>query len=187
MELDNLDNLEVDDVLPNAEKKKRKNSKKKGNRVELQLTKILTAHFGKTFSRSVGSGNRWGQVQNLPSHAKTALTGDICPPEDFKWVIECKGGYGDDIDFNAVVVGMDCAMLDAFIKQSTHDHGESGRNPIIVWKQARRPWMAIVREPDIPFHKEFTSRLHYKGWVAVPLTQLLEKTPEAFWFEQMSS
>lgn len=185
--MDDMENLEVEDILPNSERKKKINSKKKGNRVELALTKILSQYFGKPFSRSVGSGNRWGQVSDLPSHAKSTLTGDICPPEGFKWVIESKGGYEDVIDLNAVVVGMDCAMLDSFIKQSTHDHEQSGRLPIILWKQARRPWMACIREVDLKEPNKYTTRLYYKGWVALPFTQLLESTPEDFWFEKEKS
>jgi hypothetical protein len=178
------ENLEIDDILANSNKKKKINSKKKGNRVELALTKILTAHFSKSFTRSVGSGNRWGQVKNLPDHARTTLTGDICPPEGFKWVIECKGGYEDVIDLNSVVVGMDCAMLNSFIKQSMHDHEQSGRLPLIVWKQSRLPWMALVREVDVQDHAKYNTRLYYKGWIALPLTQLLQNTEERYWFDK---
>lgn len=175
--------MEVEDILPNSEKKKKINSKKKGNRVELALTKILTQHFGRPFSRSVGSGNRWGQIKELTKSAKQVYCGDITPPEGFKWVIESKGGYEDVIDMNAVIVGMDCAMLNSFIKQSSHDHETSGRLPIILWKQARRPWMACIREVDLKDQTKYTTRLYYKGWIALPFTQLLENTPEDFWFE----
>ncbi len=180
MDIDD-DGLDVRDILGDLDKtKKRRNSKRKGNRVELELAKLLTAHFGRSFSRSVGSGNRWGQVANLPAHAKTTLTGDICPPEGFLWVIECKGGYEDKIDLNGALGG--CAMLDEFIKQSNDDASRSGRKPLLVWKRSRKPWLALVRITDVKV-EDFPIRLHYKDRVVVPLLDLLVKYDESCWFE----
>ena len=66
------DDFFTDDLV--TEKKKRKkrkaDGKKKGNRDELQLVKVFNQRFGGGFSRSVGSGNRWGQVAHLPKHAQ---------------------------------------------------------------------------------------------------------------------
>ena len=109
--------LFVEDIFDNAspQRKQAVNSKKKGNRVELELCKKLTDHFGVDFSRSVGSGNRWGQVNYLPDHARKTLIGDICVPEHFKWVIECKGGYDTDVDFSSVLDG-GCSRIDEFIE-----------------------------------------------------------------------
>ena len=65
---------DVDDILANAEKgkkKKRINSDRKGKRVELELAKVLNKRFEEIlskhadwgrFSRTVGSGNRWGNA-----------------------------------------------------------------------------------------------------------------------------
>jgi hypothetical protein len=155
------DELEIDDLAFLAEKstKKKVNSKKKGNRGELELTKILSDRFGKTFSRSVGSGNRWGQVANLPEHAKETLLGDICAPEGFLWVIEAKNGYEAVMDFHGLVGGKECKQLDKFIAQSSHDHEQSGRMPIIMWKPARKPWVTFIREQDCPF----AHRTHDEG------------------------
>ena len=52
----------ADNVIENnvKHKKRKANGKKKGDRCELQLVKVLTKRFGEGFSRSVGSGNRWG-------------------------------------------------------------------------------------------------------------------------------
>jgi len=162
-------------------KRKSLNSKKKGNRVELELTKLLTAKLKKSFSRSVGSGNRWGQVSNMPSHAKSTLTGDICPPENFKWVIECKGGYEDKIDLNSAIDD-GCACLDDFIKQSLHDHEACNRKPIIIWKRSRRPWLAMVRSIDLPAI-DFTCAFRYREWMIVPLVRMLDECAEDFWFD----
>ncbi len=175
------DDIEVEDIFANAARRKKKvNGKKKGNRVELQLCKKLSKHHGETFSRSVGSGNRWGQVSHMPAHAKQTLVGDICVPENYKWVIECKGGYDDDVDFSSVFDG-GCARIDSFIKQSEHDAKTSGRLPIIMWKRSRKPWIAMIRKSDFKQNLEY--QMVYKDWIIVSLDQLLKNTTKDFWFE----
>jgi len=172
------DDFFLDDFF--KEKKKKINSKKKGNRVELQLTKILTDRFNQPFSRSVGSGNRWGQVTNMPTHAKETLTGDICPPAAFSWVIECKGGYEDLIDLNGVLDG-GCATLDDFIEQSERDAVQSGRLPIIIWKRSRKPWLSMVKQENLP-QNDYPYLLKYRNWYILPLQSLLEQ-PDSYWFK----
>lgn len=176
-----MDDLEIDDLKNMETKKKRVNGKRKGNRVELELCKKLTKHFSREFSRSVGSGNRWSQVSNMPAHAKSTLTGDICVPEGFLWVVECKGGYDDDVDFSSVLDG-GCARLDEFIEQSTQDAEQSGRKPIICWKRSRKPWIAAVRKDDCPVDFEYS--VCYRDWVIGSLDYLLSNTKENTWFEK---
>lgn len=176
------EDLEVDDIFENQERRKKKvNGKKKGNRVELQLCKLLTKHHGETFSRSVGSGNRWGQVTHMPQHAKETLVGDICAPEKYKWVIECKGGYDDDVDFSSVMEG-GCSRIDSFIEQSEKDAETSGRLPIIMWKRSRKPWITMVRAKD--FNKQLDYQMHYKDWIIMSLDELLANTEKGFWFDE---
>ena len=67
------DDYVIEDIL--VPKSKKKNSASKGKRRERELAGILTKRFKKTFSRSIGSGNRWSQ-----------------------------GGY-DDIDLNSAFIG----------------------------------------------------------------------------------
>lgn len=88
-----VDDFNTDNLLP--QKKRKADGMKKGNRTELELVKMLNRRFGGDFSRSVGSGNRWGQVQHLPRHAQEVFSGDLIVPEGFKWVLESKGGYQD--------------------------------------------------------------------------------------------
>jgi hypothetical protein len=179
----NSDDFEVDDLMAEQAKKKKKlNSKKKGNRVELGLCKVLTEHFGCSFSRSVGSGNGWGRGVNLPSHAKTTFTGDICPPEGFLWVIESKGGYEDDIDLNAII-GENNSQLQKFINQVMDDHGRCGRKPIVVWKRSRKPALAMIQQQELPAGYD-KDRMFWNGWVIVNLVDLLQGTPRTYWFEE---
>lgn len=171
--------LQIEDILEEKTVKKKVNAKKKGNRVELELCKLLTKYFGKEFSRSVGSGNRWSQVHHMPEHAKKTLVGDICVPEDFRWVIECKGGYEKEIDLNGIFEGN--SRLDAFMEQSTNDEGQSGRLPIICWKRSRKPWLAMVKDEHLVGHS-FGVLIHYKNWSIIMLDELLANTDEKYWF-----
>lgn len=175
------EDIEIDNLFgdENVGKKKKVNGKRKGNRVELELCKKLSDHFNDTFSRSVGSGNRWGQVSNMPEHAKITLIGDICVPEGFKWVVECKGGYDNDVDFSSVFEG--CSRIDEFIKQSEKDATQSNRLPIIMWKRSRKPWVAILRSKDVDVSLLAYS-MRYKDWSILSLNSLLSQTMKEFWY-----
>lgn len=173
----------VEDILENNVKKKKKvDGKSKGDRTELHLCKALTKHFGKEFSRALGSGSRWSQVQQLPEHAKKTLSGDICVPEGFKWVIECKGGYEDDINLTNVCDGNGIARLDEFIEQVSRDAEYCNRKPIILWKRNRKPWLAMIKWPDKPAFGQI-DYICYKRWLIVNFDKLLEITGEEYWFE----
>ena len=50
----------------------------------------------------------------------------------------------------------------------------------MAWKKNRRPWLAFLRQEDMPLH-EHQNRLYYRGWVAVPLEVIL-KQEDAFFF-----
>ncbi len=173
-----FDDLIIDDL--SVEKKKKVNGKKKGNRLELQLSKILTKRFGQSFSRSVGSGNRWSQVSNMPAHAKETLVGDLCCPVGFKFVVECKGGYEDKIDLNSILEG-GCSQLDKFIDQSEHDAELSGKLPIIIWKRNNKPWLSMIRAIDYFLDAEYS--IKYRDWVIITLDELL-KLDDSFWFNK---
>lgn len=178
-----MDDLEVEDLMADdGKEKKRVNGKRKGNRVELELCKLLEKHFGRAFSRSVGSGNRGSQVSYMPSHARKTFTGDICVPEGFKWVVECKGGYDNDVDFSSVLGG-GCFRIDEFIKQSKKDEKQSGRKPMICWKRTRKPWIVFVKKSHVDV-KNFKHHFAYNDWIVVSLNELLSLYSEdSFWFD----
>lgn len=177
--------LQIENLLIKHEKKEKVDGKAKGDRTELNLCKLLSKHFGKEFSRALGSGSRWSQVVSLPSHARKTLCGDICVPEGFLWVIESKGGYENDIDLNNVPDGS-IARLDEFIKQSEKDAEYSGRKSIICWKRNRKPWLAMVKKEDIGDEgRDFKYLIHYGNWVIVNLDILLcKRSWDHFWFEE---
>ena len=188
-----FEGINFDDVIADAEKKKKKKKKKnsgeKGKRGERNLAKVLKERFGFEFTRTVGSGNRWGQVSFLPQHATDTYSGDIVCPENFKFVIECKDGYNDlDLHF-CVGSNKGYAKIDSWIEQSIDEAKRSERLPIITWKKDYKPWVALVRKIDLPMRRKpylvIWKYFHmiYIDWAVLPLTALLE-LPDEFWFKE---
>jgi hypothetical protein len=181
--------LQIENLLENNVKKEKKkvNGKAKGNRVELNLCKLLTAHFGEEFSRALGSGARTSQVAYLPEHAKKTLTGDICVPDGFKWVIECKGGYESDMHLENILNGDDgLSRLDEFIEQVTKDADYCDRRPIILWKRNRKPWIAMIKSNEYD-HSTWECSIKYRDWSILNFDQLLNHTDKEFWFDETTN
>jgi len=175
---DNDDFFTDDLIVTKKKRKKRKaDGKKKGNRTELELVKTFNQRFGEHFSRSVGSGNRWGQVTHLPKHAQEVFSGDLIVPKGFKWALESKGGYSD-LDLNSIFV-VGSKELDGFLDQVTRDANRCGRKPMLCWKRDRKPWLAFVPTKELEGHS-FKFRLEYREWSAVALQELLKLTDDFF-------
>lgn len=182
--------MEVEDILCNAEKSvKKKKSGAKGKRHELEVVKLLNKRFRKLlcensdwgeFSRSAGSGNRWGQVAHLPKHARDTYGGDITCPDRFAFVLECKGGY-NEIDLVSAFDGGQ-RDLDSFLQQSEDDAGRTGRKPMMVWKKDRKPRLAFLKTVHLP-HQDWEYSFSYREWTAVRLQDLL-KCDDSFFFPQ---
>lgn len=169
-----MDDFFCDDLSTILPTKRVKNSNRKGKRGERELVDILNRRFpGALFSRVVGSGNRWSQVQ-LSEQAKLVLTGDLCCPPGFRFSIEAKFGY-DDIDLFACLRSGNRG-LDEFLKQAEDDAGRLGRNPLLCWKRPRLHWVCFLKE-------EMTASIsfHYRGWQAVSIDHLLG-LPDSFFF-----
>ena len=183
------DDLDVEDVTGNANKKAKVKSGAKGKSAERDIVHILNNHFeallaknpawGK-FSRSVGSGNRWGQKVDLPQHAKDTFTGDLCTPQNFLWVIESKKGY-NDIDLCTAFSGK-CTELDDFLKQVTDDSGRCGRKPMLLWKKDRKPRLAFMRKEDNTTFNVMRYYFVYGEWVGMTLDELLAIKENRFFF-----
>lgn len=180
----------VDDILEelnNSKAKKKIKSGSKGKGAERELVKLLNTRFevllqehedwGK-FSRSVGSGNRWGQKVDLPKHAKDTFSGDLCVPQNFLWVIESKKGYNNEIDLCSIF-GSSCAVLESFFKQVNDDSKRCERKPLLIWKKDYKPRIAFLKDKDMPI-KKFTCVLKYQGWTAMPFDELLEMEDSFF-------
>ena len=182
----NEKDLEIEDILDGVNEKKKVNGKSKGNRTELNLCKLLGKQFDDEFSKAPGSGARTSQVAYLPEHAKKTLTGDICVPEGFKWVIECKGGYEDDVNFtNVLDKDAGIPKVNEWIEQTLKDADYCGRLPIVFWKRNRKPWLAMVRTKDLNGLR-FKYRIIYRDWSWINLDDLFEKTDRSFWYESVA-
>lgn len=178
MNFDDLD--ETYHVEKFKNKSKKVNGNKKGKRVEREIVGMLNDRFSylkETFSRSVGSGNRWGQVKNMPSHAKETLTGDICCPQGFRFVIESKGGY-NKIDLNSMFESGN-TELDGFLEQVSDDSKRSGKPPLLVWKRDRKPWLAFVKTTDL--QGDYDYKIIYRDWTAITVKDFL-KLPNEYFF-----
>tara|TARA_Y100000034_G_scaffold133997_1_gene201220 strand:- start:2103 stop:2651 length:549 start_codon:yes stop_codon:yes gene_type:complete len=180
-----MENLDIENIIQNAEiqkqkKKKRINSGDKGKRTERQLGKKLQERFGFEFTRTLGSGNRWGQVTFLPQHAQQTFTGDLVCPSNFRWVIESKGGY-DDID-PLTMLTQGHHKVDEWIEQAIKESDHSERNPIICWKKNRKPWVGMVETKYLK-GRRFKYSFKYKKWTLIPLDVVLEFEDEFFFTE----
>ena len=181
--------MDEDQEIENIFDKKPKKIKsgKKGKRVELELIKTLNERFSSAladrpeagkFSRSVGSGNRWGQRVHLSKAASDTYSGDIVCPEGFLFVLESKGGY-NDIDLCTAFSGKQ-AELDAFLKQVSDDSARCGRKPLLLWKKDRKPRLAFIRTSDLE-GRSFPCMMRYGEWTAVLCDDLLG-LPDTFFF-----
>ena len=145
-EFENLDDFDFDkNILKN--KRKKVDGKKKGNRTELDLSKLLNSRFKEGFSRSIGSGNRWGQVNHLPKHARDVFSSDLITPANFKYTIEVKGGY-DSIDLGSLFIRGN-SELDNFLEQVTKDSQRCSKKPMLCWKKTRKPWLVFVHSEEL--------------------------------------
>ena len=151
-------------------RKKKINGKKKGNRVELELTKIFSNRFNQSFSRTVASGARWSQA-TLPKHAAEIFAGDVVTPESFLFVLEIKGGYSG-IEIDSVFLHGN-SELDKFLKQAESDAIRVDKKPMLCWKRDRKPWLAFVKSSELE-GCTFEYYLKYREWTAVALEHVLK-------------
>lgn len=162
------------------------NSKNKGNRAERDLCKKLNDRFkhlpleAGRFSRSVGSGNRWGQQVLLSQAAAQTYGGDITPPEGFLWSLESKSGYSG-IDLAKIVEGP-IGLLDEFLEQAEGDAKATNRMPALIFRQDRKKPIVFVKDADSPA-EWFAGCLAYQGWLGVTLETWLQQ-PDSYFFDK---
>lgn len=185
MDREDFDDFEFDDLVARPNKKKRKKSKDKGGRGELNVCKLLNERFKSildsdpslgSFTRSVGSGNRWSQAK-LSRQAKKFYSGDIfC--EKFRFTIESKCGY--ELDFAKILSGH--KIVDDFLKQVESDSNRSGRDPLLIWKKDYTNPLAFIKPMDDLNLDLFKYYMIYNNWIIVDLKILLNNLPDEFFF-----
>ena len=164
----NFDDYLYDDIVQNhQEKKKKKRAKPKGNRGELELSKILNNKFNSNeFSRSLGSGNRWSQVDSV----KADYIGDLVVPTGFRFTIECKTGYSE-IDLGTML-SKGNPMFDTFLKQATDDAKKAKKQPLLAWRRDRKKWLFAINEKEIEEYS-FQYLMKYRNWSIIHIDQFL--------------
>lgn len=186
--------VDIEDVLSNRNKKKKINCGLKGKRKEREIVDILNNRFKDIlannnkwgrFSRSVGSGNRSGQNVFLSNVAKKIFGSDITTPEGgFKFAIESKGGY-NDIDL-VLCFSTGNKQLNNFLKQVSKDAEQTHRKPLLLWKKDRKPILAFIKIHDLKeFKLELQCAMKYKSWLVISLNDLLS-LPDNFFFSEVT-
>ena len=139
----------LDDILGHGEfaKKKRVNSRRKGNAFERKMASSLNERFDtKEFARTPGSGAFATTHKNLPEHLK--IQGDLITPQNFKFVIECKSGYTLELD-DPFKKNSD---LWDFINQAKRDASTANKDWMVIYKKTRRTTLVIVGNSH-PVHR----------------------------------
>ena len=164
-------------------KKKRKNSRTKGNTFERKVCKILNEHFNTTdFNRSPGSG-AFANTHKLPDHLK--VYGDLLTPKNFRYIIECKKGYNKEGLGSLFNPKSDVFN---FIKQASDDASKIQKNWVVIYQQDRKDTLAILKHPIDKLHIKETLQQVLFGdevhgfYIIFKLEDLLSITTNDFWF-----
>ena len=158
-------------------KKKKINSRTKGNTFERQVAKILNDRFNTTeFSRTPGSG-AFATTHQLPDHLK--IYGDLITPINFKYCIECKKGYNKENLYSLYNYSSDFWK---FIDQCQKDSDKCGRLPMVIFKQDRHPILAIVPSNIIYPNNYIEISKEERIYRIYPLEYLL-KEQRYVWFD----
>lgn len=176
------DDIVVDNILD--KKKKKIKSSDKGKRGERGIVKILNKRFEKilrenpdygAFSRSIGSGNRFGQKVILSKSASEVFASDLVCPPTFKFVVESKFGY-DHIDL-CYIFENGSREIDKFIEQVEKSAKIVNKEPLLIWKKGNKPSLAFINKK---FDIKNQFKMYYKEYLVVSLDTLLKEDDEFF-------
>lgn len=158
--------------------KKRINSRTKGQTFERQIAKLLNESFNTSeFSRSPGSG-AFASTHHLPEHLK--LYGDLITPKNFKYCIECKKGYNKEDIYSLLDYR---SNFYKFLEQCEKDSALCGRIPLLIYKQDRKPTLAITVANIFPeIYKNIIITKDNKEYRIYYLDEIL-KDNHSLWFE----
>ena len=176
---------DVDDIFENNKRAKPIKTKKKGNRGELELVKLLNARFKDLlaknpkmglFIRAAGSGAF--SHRQISESAKNTYTGDISAPDGFKFVLEHKNGYNDIDLYNIFDSGH--KEIDAFLAQVTDDSSRSvNKKPCLIWKKDRKDRIVFVKKSDFPdLNLEYS--INYRDWIVMSFEKFMSLDDQVF-------
>ena len=161
------------DILELGEfgRKKRVNSRNKGNAFERKIAKMLNERFEtKEFCRTPGSGAFGTTHKHLPTHIK--VHGDLITPQSFRFIIECKNGYNillDDV-FNKR------SDFWKFIKQAEREGNQVGKEWLLIYQKTRRKPIVVTNIEIFELERASLS----DGYFIYPLDKFLEMPKHFF-------
>lgn len=161
-------------------KKKRVNSRAKGNRFENKVSKILNERFNTNeFCRTPGSG-AFATTHTLPDYLK--VYGDLITPEKFKYIIECKKGYNEEQVSDLFNTKSNiCKMID----QAHRDSKKSSRDFLLIIGQDRKEPIAITNTLTLPVNNFYLKgKINDVEIVMIRLTDLLAINDTYFFLEE---
>jgi len=140
------DDFDVTSLKRNISGKKKKiNSKAKGNRFENKIAKSLNERFNtKEFCRTPGSG-AFATTHKLPEYLK--VYGDLITPKDFKYIIECKKGYNEEQICDLLNPKSNISKM---IAQASRDSEKCSKKFFLIIGQDRKDPIAITNDLDLP-------------------------------------
>ncbi len=166
----------------NKPKKKRINSKQKGNTNEREFAKLMNLRFSshgesRVFRRTPMSGAFTGGQnraagESLTLEQKLAFASDIIAPVNFKFILEHKA-YSEPNFWDLFNESSD---INSWIKQVEGDADFVGKKPLIIVKYNNKKRIVYTKEKIEGYIFEF------KGWYCIWLEEFL-KLPEEFFFD----
>jgi hypothetical protein len=146
-----------------------KNPKRKGNKNELVVAKLLSERFKQSFKRVPMSGG-WGTANentDVRQDAKEILSGDIICPSNFKFSIEVKSRA----NFNFwELLNKENTEFDEWIKQAEREAVLSKREFLLIIKINNKKLFAVIKHPDFMV----LPCLKYKDYDIIRLDYLLQ-------------
>jgi hypothetical protein len=181
------DDLNLDDVpeSPFEKDKKKINSKKKGNRWELQTCKMFGSAFDDEFRRVPMSGGFVGGKNKFRNYfvnedAQSQLTGDIITPAWFPFIVECKNYADSPKIHNLLSIGD--KDLDDWVKQAKDEARTAKKDWLIIFNMtSKRKNFAVVdfdrfyyvlKDKNVEYPKNY---FVYKGTLILDLDQFVKK------------
>ena len=151
------------------------NSKKKGNRVELEFAKLLTKRFNQKFTRVPASGAHGTRLAetNIREDAKEILSGDLICPKEFRFSVEVKSriniNFWDLLNDNNT-------EIDEWISQSEGDAKIAKKEMLVIVKiNNRKPFIIIDSILDE------TLLIYKKKYSIIRLDYFLNLPDDFFW------
>lgn len=179
--------------LKGKTRKKKINSKAKGNRGENQIIKQLEKRFvGHKFLRTPDSGARVGGQNffkniGLEQNVINMLSSDIITPEKFKFELESKKYNQDSVRLFHFFVNKDTHPVNDWWREVVENSLKTNREPMLIVALDKAKPVCFIRSSLINHENVNANYLLWKNNLAketlivIELTYLLENFGEDFW------